>query len=1066
MVMPEYGINEVAERLHGHLARYIEATYHLRDTGVIQERRALLQEPGTIGQRPFVETTPSYASGPNWADLRLPNSIGETLTEITAWQPSLGLPPRPYAHQTEALQAFLDQRRDIIVATGTGSGKTETFLLPVLSNLLLEAQSRPRSFAQPGCRALLLYPMNALVNDQIARLRRIFGDPRMRDLFRARYGDFPRFGMYTSRTPYPGVRSNERDGRDAGELIRQFLTIEKSDPGLLAELQARGRWPAKDLRAFFGNDGERWNARLNTGPDDSELLTRHEMQQYCPHLLMTNYSMLEYMLLRPIERNTFQQTREWLANDERNEFILVLDEAHMYRGAGGAEIGLLIRRLQDRLAIPRDRLRCILTSASLGHGEEADQAIVTFAEQLTGRPEQRSFTLVRGTREARPVARPGTAEEAVKFASFDLGAQFHRAENAPGAVSAIKALGRKLGWPTAPRDDDTLLREYVYRQLHGFGPLEHLVALTTAQAIEFASLAEQIFPASPADIAHEATMTLLSLGTYTRVGERPLLPTRVHLFVRGLPSLHACINPKCEQRRHDPGIEGLLGRLYTEPRTHCTCTVGARVYELYAHRPCGAIFLRVFGRGPSAQFYWHEGGGMVPLGEPLDECLLYLEPPHPSIVDRVERIWLDMTTGRVATKVPSDRERYRECYRPAPTGGARGRRPRGKQEVTDNEVVFTRCPACTRETRGNVGDLATRGEQPFATLVREQFEVQAASRDASDHYPNAGRKVLLFSDGRQKAARLARDLPREVEFDSFRQALALAWQRLTELDREPRLGKRLYIAFVSVCANHYLHFFDQDDGSQQQLLQDIRYFRDYCDADLATALDDEWEPSLPVRYRQALLRQLTDPFYSLYSMGVAIVQPNQKNRRLIEREMQGLSPSTKALLPDIAVYWTQEMLDHAAFDRGINLDTRRSVQQFFKARGLDTADRTFEGVLRDRAGLTEAQVQVLRKTLYRVLCELDAEGNALLDPSRLTINLTLDQVWWQCDSCGALQHSECVGWCFSCGIGQLSALRPGHPYLDARSGYFREPVRATLAGRRPMHLTAEEHTAQLGLVAK
>ncbi len=72
------------------------------------------------------------------------------------------------------------------------------------------------------------------------------------------------------------------------------------------------------------------------------------MQEQAPDLLITNYSMLEYMLLRPIERPIFAQTREWLAADTRNQFLLVLDEAHMYRGVGGAEVGLLIRRLLSR----------------------------------------------------------------------------------------------------------------------------------------------------------------------------------------------------------------------------------------------------------------------------------------------------------------------------------------------------------------------------------------------------------------------------------------------------------------------------------------------------------------------------------------------------------------------------------------------------------------------------------------------------------------------------------------------------------------------------------------------
>jgi len=129
-------------------------------------------------------------------------------------------------------------------------------------------------------------------------------------------------------------------------------------------LQAEGKWPTKDLVAFK-------QSHLATGLLDSELLTRHEMQDRAPDILVTNYSMLEYMMLRPLEAPIFQQTADWLAEDSANQLIIVLDEAHMYRGSGGAEVAYLLRRLQSRLHVPRSRIRFILTSASLGSSDEA-----------------------------------------------------------------------------------------------------------------------------------------------------------------------------------------------------------------------------------------------------------------------------------------------------------------------------------------------------------------------------------------------------------------------------------------------------------------------------------------------------------------------------------------------------------------------------------------------------------------------------------------------------------------------------------------------------------------------
>ena len=139
--------------------------------------------------------------------------------------------------------------------------------------------------------------------------------------------------MYTSRTPYPGVRNAAKDQRHIAALLQYFVELEESNDAdkkkLVQELKERGRWPSKDLVGFFNKATEEqqtyksgpragqtyvkhnWDKRLFTQPGDRELLTRHEIQDCAPDLLVTNYSMLEYMLLRPIERSIFKKTRNW-----------------------------------------------------------------------------------------------------------------------------------------------------------------------------------------------------------------------------------------------------------------------------------------------------------------------------------------------------------------------------------------------------------------------------------------------------------------------------------------------------------------------------------------------------------------------------------------------------------------------------------------------------------------------------------------------------------------------------------------------------------------------------------
>src|SRR5262249_35843720 len=138
---------------------------------------------------------------------------------------------------------------------GTGSGKTECFLVPMLGMLYNEACTRPASFAQPGMRVLILYPMNALVNDQLSRLRLLFGDTGLAAMFpKGRHcRPHPVFGMYTGPTPSPGPRDAGKDRERVRPLLEYYSGL---DPALHAELRRLGRYPAKDLDCFYARHFE------------------------------------------------------------------------------------------------------------------------------------------------------------------------------------------------------------------------------------------------------------------------------------------------------------------------------------------------------------------------------------------------------------------------------------------------------------------------------------------------------------------------------------------------------------------------------------------------------------------------------------------------------------------------------------------------------------------------------------------------------------------------------------------------------------------------------------------
>ena len=1072
----ELGVIEVAQRIHLRLQRYLEAQYHIRDSALIDERRCILEEPGGISQRPFVEVTPSYSVLPDFSNLKLPSTIKSLLADFTPWR--VGVFP-PYKHQADALEAFFEDQNDLIVATGTGSGKTETFLYSILGALALEGSERPTSFKRHGIRALLLYPMNALVSDQTARLRRLFGHEKVAGYFREKWKRHPYFGMYTSRTPYPGERSGKKDKRYLEPLVGYYETLATSSDNekqeLVRELKDRGRWPAKDIVKFFAREeiekttfktGKKagkertvnnWSERFWTDAGDRELFTRHEMQSATPDILVTNYSMLEYMLLRPIERSIFSETQSWLASDKRNQLLLVLDEAHMYRGVGGAEVGLLLRRLLSRLDIGRDRLRCILTSASLGADASAKKAAMEFAVGLTGTP-KKSFTLIRGTREPRAGQRPGTTEEGVVLSKINAAVLARASVLEAEAFELLRTVSEGLRWPTPPSMDQDLLvaRQYVCKQLTGFGPLELLVEECSGNASEYSILAKKLFPTlTPSDAEH-ATDGLLALGAFARRvepgrAEQPLLPTRVHLLFRGLPPLYVCVNQNCSLKRSSSQQPLVLGRMYTEPLTNCKC--GGRVFELLTHRDCGAAFLRVFGTSPSAEFYWHERGGILSeFGTPLHETHVLLEEPHPHQQDSVIPIILDVMTGRVLPTSRSGEPGTRLCYRPEPGDGH------------DNSITsFGTCPVCTRRTRtgstSKIMDLATKGEQPFANLVREQFVSQLASKPATESHPNEGRKALLFSDGRQKAARLARDLPREVERDSFREALALAASELANIGKEAVLDETVFGAFVAVCARFYLHFFDGD--AQKGLIEECsRFRRDYKD-DLALAIEDGWRPLPSSRYRVALLRQISDPYYSLVAACAAVVEPRRSKLKRLEERVGGAIPAS--VVSDITRAWIYEMLSKSAFDPTLNRDARLDEFPYFQGVRDDSFQQFFKDI-QDRAHITSVLTNQLRTDLFDIFTRDVTGGDdsgRLLITDGLILKLALDSTWLQCSACGHLQISPFLGGCSNCGDARLESRPPEHQYMVARKGYFREPLRQVLKGERPVHITAEEHTAQL-----
>lgn len=396
------GANSVHKQLRTELEDYIKSQYFGKSPLLLSALSDHIDDEGLLYQKPFIESSPAYVTVQNGIETA---SIEPWLKDyfLQLAEAGIGVFPSPFAHQISALEAAT-RGENLFVSTGTGSGKTECFMWPLLAKMADEARNSKESWAKRGVRTIVMYPMNALVSDQVSRLRRMIGDPDKKfiKIFRNTCGDEvrrPQFGMYTGRTPYPGAQpSTEQDRKLEKTLARMSFPQSDSEQEYFNHLLKEGKIPAKaDMHQFLQGLHE---SRHIPNDEDAELITRFEMQQFCPDILITNYSMLEYMLLRPREQKIWDDTREWLASNNENKLLFVIDEAHMYRGSSGGEVALLIRRLFHKLGISRDRVQFILTTASMPNKNQQDvDSVMKFANELTASDKATRFCYLTGERE-------------------------------------------------------------------------------------------------------------------------------------------------------------------------------------------------------------------------------------------------------------------------------------------------------------------------------------------------------------------------------------------------------------------------------------------------------------------------------------------------------------------------------------------------------------------------------------------------------------------------------------------------------------------------------------------
>jgi len=761
----------IHRRLERVYQMYIESALPLRYESLSRERRELLARPGAIAQEPLIEPIPVYSSsGYTLAEAvkRLPDQYHDL--SVLA-EPIFPLGRELYIHQWNALQQALSGK-DVVVTTGTGSGKTESFLLPILASLASESRAWEPMGTEPGnrrwwrsgnkwlpqwghstrphaVRALILYPLNALVEDQMRRLRSILNAPAVcRWMDEERAGNRITFGRYTSLTPLAGPISPNREKRLAAHL-----------KAIEAQEEAIAR--ARDVRL---------DEAIYHFPSvaSGELWSRWDVQATPPDILITNYSMLNIMLMRSIEAGIFDQTKAWLASDPGHVFHLVVDELHSYRGTPGTEVSYILRLLIDRLGLEPDspQLRILATSASLG-GEDG-----TYLSEFFGR-DASSFEVIRAAH-AKTEVEVSLSRHERAFIDFAEACGAHplvsgRTSVTPEAVEAlVRQLASEVPVGQAPTRLAAALKAAAVPEKVRAACIDQdgIFRPTTVNV-----LAERLFGTATTEAVRGVLLALASALTENDTAPQPL---RSHHFLQNVQNLWVCTRPECRER--DDVYVPQVGTLYEQHRLACHC--GARVLDLIVCEICGEVFLG----GQRKQ---------VEAGEVVSSDRIDLE----GVPDRLEAraygrytiLWPVSSHQHLAPERNDyqwnkTQRGWRPVYFYRHTGLVRkSPKPPGPEEDAqavwqytvsgpdkENAAAFPPvCPHCDTDYRRR--PVLPSPLRHHRTGFQKTAQVVAGT--IMREIDSENRKLVVFSDSRQDAAKLAAGMERDHFRDMVRIAL-------------------------------------------------------------------------------------------------------------------------------------------------------------------------------------------------------------------------------------------------------------------------------------------------------
>ncbi|MBI2806633.1 MAG: DEAD/DEAH box helicase [Planctomycetes bacterium] len=689
--------------------RYLFSAFPLSDPELADQARKLLERPSSLDiplvKGPFISLSESFAKGESVQKMANDGILHSVMPGLIGY-------PTMYLHQQQVFEA-VRSKQHVLVATGTGSGKTESFLYPIIDDLLRQRDQGTTT----GLTAILVYPMNALANDQLDRLRDMLG------------GTGITFGQWVGTTP-----RNESDvqvDRFEGSSRQAFLDARRKRREE-AQTEDRAVRPLAPLE---------------------ECCSEEDIQTRQPRILLTNFRQLEVLTTRLPDVQMFAQAPLK---------YLVFDEAHTYAGATGAEVACLVRRLRALAGKTPDQITCIGTSATLSDPakkeQDNDETTRRFASRFFGVDPSKVKLIGESyvprqwpDRRYKPVAPAGDGMARI--------GRVLSAVTEPVNVAVIKGVVEELtGQYFEPGESwrDSLFNhlvtnEYVFQATQILKQPKWLdkAAWNTSQRLALGRLPE-------GDRASAELLAYLVLGAAAQKSGDSLLRPKVHFFIRGLDEMVVAL----DGTEAAPAMKLFLS--LADAKEHHAGRHDDSFFPVLTCRSCGQHFFEKwykdleYSRGAKNQLKDFDHGNATQNDDGSDNAYWSTSPSETGTRLIVTNRLLEEADGGPSTKSGKWPRAFfcRQCgamhRSPSPRCLADGC---GHKEPVLPLMAFgsglSSCPSCSSTSFQIGGRSIEPARKVQAVTVADVHILAQAMINAA---PDGHKKLIIFADSRQDAA--------------------------------------------------------------------------------------------------------------------------------------------------------------------------------------------------------------------------------------------------------------------------------------------------------------------------